>query len=85
MARTTFIMVLTGGGSGGHVYPLIAVADAIEKKVAELGGETALTYIGPRDAYSKLFESRGVAVRAIAAGKIRRYVSFGASQPMLFK
>ena len=28
-------IILTGGGTGGHFYPLIAVAQALNKKAAE--------------------------------------------------
>ena len=68
-------IVLTGGGSGGHVYPLIAVAEALEKRVIELKLPTELIYIGPKDAYGGLFASHGIHTRYIFAGKIRRYFS----------
>jgi UDP-N-acetylglucosamine--N-acetylmuramyl-(pentapeptide) pyrophosphoryl-undecaprenol N-acetylglucosamine transferase len=74
--QETFNVVLTGGGSGGHIYPLFAVAEVLKAKVQALGGETQFSYIGPRDAYATLFADRGIAVREIMAGKIRRYFSF---------
>ena len=73
--QTTFSVVLTGGGSGGHIYPLFAVADALRAKVEALGGATEFTYIGPRDSYASLIEGKGIAIRAISAGKVRRYFS----------
>jgi UDP-N-acetylglucosamine--N-acetylmuramyl-(pentapeptide) pyrophosphoryl-undecaprenol N-acetylglucosamine transferase len=68
-------VVFTGGGSGGHIYPLLAVADALQKKTATLGATGEYFYLGPRDAYSPFFVNRGIAVRPIASGKMRRYFS----------
>src|SRR3990167_2883101 len=31
-------ILLVGGGSGGHVYPVIAVANALKEKASEAGG-----------------------------------------------
>ena len=70
-----FCVVLTGGGSGGHIYPLLAVADEIEKKAVELKFNCELIYLGPKDAYAPLFEGRGIRISPIAAGKLRRYFS----------
>jgi len=70
-----FRVVFTGGGSGGHVYPLIAVAEALQKKVLALNAPTEFIYMGPKDAYSALLESRGMTCVVIASGKLRRYFS----------
>lgn len=70
-----FKVVLTGGGSGGHIYPLLAVADVLAKKAAELNFNEELIYVGARDSYAPLFEARGIRILPIAAGKLRRYFS----------
>jgi UDP-N-acetylglucosamine--N-acetylmuramyl-(pentapeptide) pyrophosphoryl-undecaprenol N-acetylglucosamine transferase len=71
-------ILLTGGGSGGHVYPLLAVADSI-RKIMHSGGAEAdleLVYIGPKkDPYADLISEKGIKVYRISAGKMRRYVS----------
>jgi UDP-N-acetylglucosamine--N-acetylmuramyl-(pentapeptide) pyrophosphoryl-undecaprenol N-acetylglucosamine transferase len=71
----TFRVVLTGGGSGGHIYPLLAVAEALQKKSTELSFQEELIYIGPKDAYEPLFVARDISVRSIFSGKLRRYFS----------
>lgn len=70
-----FSVVFTGGGSGGHVYPLIAVADALRKRLVALNAPYQWFYIGPKDQYSELLREQGMTMRPITAGKIRRYFS----------
>lgn len=70
-----FRVVLTGGGSGGHVYPLLAVAEAVQKKCDDLHAAVEFDYLGPKDAYSALLTGRGVKMHAISSGKMRRYMS----------
>jgi UDP-N-acetylglucosamine--N-acetylmuramyl-(pentapeptide) pyrophosphoryl-undecaprenol N-acetylglucosamine transferase len=70
-----FRIVLAGGGSGGHIYPLLAVADEIARKSVEMQFTCEMTYLGPRDSYAPLFESRGIVIDSIAVGKLRRYFS----------
>lgn len=64
---------MTGGGSGGHVYPLLAVAEVIRSQ--DLGRTIELHYLGPQDAYRPLFEALDVQVHALSGAKLRRYFS----------
>lgn len=68
-------IVFTGGGSGGHIYPLIAVIRELKKNLPE--AKTEYFFIGPEDnfAYS-LLSKEGVQIKKIWAGKLRRYFSF---------
>jgi UDP-N-acetylglucosamine--N-acetylmuramyl-(pentapeptide) pyrophosphoryl-undecaprenol N-acetylglucosamine transferase len=70
-----FLVVFTGGGSGGHVYPLMAIADALTTKLQALKAAYQYFYIGPNDPFAVLLKSRGMAMRPIIAGKVRRYLS----------
>lgn len=69
-------IVLTGGGTGGHFYPLIAVAEALEDiSIERTLIEPELFYIGPAP-----FDARALAEHAIThlpttAGKLRNYPS----------
>lgn len=70
-------IVLTGGGTGGHFYPLIAIAESIRQSAREQHLiKPALYYIAP-SAFDQeaLFENE---IRFITcpAGKWRRYFSF---------
>ncbi len=70
-----FRVAFTGGGSGGHIYPLIAVAEALQRRLSALVAPAEFHYLGPRDAYSALLAEKGVMMHPIASGKVRRYAS----------
>ncbi len=66
-------VVFTGGGTGGHIYPIIAVSREI-KRLSSDQSEMKFFYIGPRDELTaNLLSQEGIKVKAILAGKIRRY------------
>jgi UDP-N-acetylglucosamine--N-acetylmuramyl-(pentapeptide) pyrophosphoryl-undecaprenol N-acetylglucosamine transferase len=65
-------IALTGGGTGGHVFPLAAVADAL---LALGKGEIALRYYGPRSDWNETLAARDIPVSHIAGAKLRRYAS----------
>src|SRR3989344_2870930 len=69
-------IAFTGGGSGGHFYPIIAIAEALQDLVREERLiAPSLYYFAPNPFDEKaLFENSIVHVR-IPAGKMRRYFS----------
>ncbi len=68
-------IVFTGGGTGGHIFPILAIIREIRKKYPE--SKLKVYYIGPDDKYgSTLLSIEGVKIKKIMAGKIRRYFSF---------
>ncbi len=70
-------ILFTGGGTGGHFYPIIAVAEAV-REIAETERLVGIEmYFVSDDPYDKrlLFES-GIIYKQIPAGKMRRYFSF---------
>lgn len=65
-------ILLTGGGSGGHIFPLIAVVREIRRFYPQENLE--FFYLGPKDNWAKLYLAQeGVRIKTIWAGKIRRY------------
>ncbi len=68
-------LLLTGGGSGGHVYPLVAVVKKLWSFAREEKIDLELRYFGPNDSYATLLENSGVRTASVPAGKIRRYLS----------
>ena len=68
-------ILLTGGGTAGHIFPLIALVREIKR--LDIGKDIQFVYLGPKDDFAKSFFSQeGIAVKTILAGKIRRYFSF---------
>lgn len=69
-------ILLTGGGSGGHFYPLIAIADEINEVASEkklLGVE--LYYMADQPYNEGLLFDKRITFKKTSAGKIRRYFS----------
>jgi UDP-N-acetylglucosamine--N-acetylmuramyl-(pentapeptide) pyrophosphoryl-undecaprenol N-acetylglucosamine transferase len=63
--------ILTGGGTGGHIFPLVSVARALKE---ECKGGIEFLYVGPEDGFSDdAFKGEGIEVKKIKAGKLRRY------------
>lgn len=73
MAEKKIKIVLSGGGTGGHVFPLVAVAREIKRMLPE---KTKLFYVGPKDRWIDLYLSEEeVKVRPVMSGKVRRYIN----------
>lgn len=68
-------ILLTGGGTGGHIYPLIAVAQKLKEIAASQSIEVRLQYFGPVDIYSAYITKENIPISRIANAKLRRYFS----------
>ncbi|MFA5934503.1 MAG: UDP-N-acetylglucosamine--N-acetylmuramyl-(pentapeptide) pyrophosphoryl-undecaprenol N-acetylglucosamine transferase [Candidatus Paceibacterota bacterium] len=69
-------ILLTGGGSGGHFYPLIAVAEEINKIVKEERLlPVQLYYMSDSPHDSNMLLENNIEFMKISAGKSRRYFS----------
>lgn len=68
-------ILLSGGGSGGHIYPLIAVGEALQIWSAGSGYNLELRYIGSPKQYDLKLLAAGIKVKKIAESKLRRYFS----------
>lgn len=66
-------ILLTGGGTGGHLFPLLAVVRAIQKEAKE---PVELVYLGPCNKLSEeTLVKQGIKTKRVLAGKWRRYFS----------
>ena len=69
-------ILLTGGGTGGHFYPLIAVAEAINKTVREEKLlPVKLYYMSDTPHDADMLLENDIEYVSISAGKVRRYFS----------
>lgn len=69
-------ILFTGGGSGGHFYPIIAVAEAINDATRDRKLlEPQLYYAAPDPYDRELLLANNITFVPTAAGKMRRYFS----------
>ena len=66
-------ILLTGGFTGGHLFPLVAVSKKIREK---LGNDAEFLYVGTGAKIEKeVMAEEGIETKFIMAGKARRYFS----------
>jgi len=73
----TIRIVITGGGSGGHTFPLIAVYRELKKMTETQKVSLEVVYIGPDDfTLPYILKEEGIKVKTIIAGKLRGSSNF---------
>ena len=69
-------IAFTGGGTGGHFYPIIAIAEALNDLVREEHLiAPKLYYLAPNSFDQKALFENSIVYVSIPAGKMRRYAS----------
>ncbi len=65
-------ILFTGGGTGGHILPIIGVT----REIRRICPTSLFFYLGPKDEFSSIFLSQeGIKIKQVFAGKIRRHFS----------
>lgn len=64
-------ILLTGGGTAGHLIPLLAVVDELKKKE-----KTEFLLLTPASDFNQNISDAGIQTKIIKAGKLRRYFSW---------
>ena len=66
-------VLLIGGGTGGHLYPLLTIAQNIRFRTQS---DVEFLYLGPTNELSKkILTENGIKTRSVASAKWRRYFS----------
>jgi len=74
MAGADLVMrlVVSGGGTGGHVYPILSVLEAVKQRMGASGEEVQVLYVGgAENIEAKLAGREGIPFEAIAVGGLR--------------
>ncbi len=68
-------ILLTGGGTGGHIYPLIAVTEELEAVSRNNQFSLKLFYLGACGIFRAVLANDGIRVLTVPGGKFRAYAS----------
>lgn len=70
-------ILLTGGGTGGHIMPIVAVAQELKKHSHLQNKKLELLWVGEKNSQEeKAARKYHIKFESIACGKLRRYFSF---------
>ncbi|HET9981323.1 MAG TPA: glycosyltransferase, partial [Ktedonobacterales bacterium] len=64
-------ILISGGGTGGHIYPALAVARELQTRY-----NAEILYLGDENGLeTQIVPAAGLPMATITAGKLRRYLS----------
>jgi len=65
-------LMVSGGGTGGHVYPILTVLEAVKQRMDAAGEDLQVLYVGgAENIEANLADREGIPFEAIAVGGLR--------------
>ncbi|MGW7353979.1 UDP-N-acetylglucosamine--N-acetylmuramyl-(pentapeptide) pyrophosphoryl-undecaprenol N-acetylglucosamine transferase [Streptomyces sp. NPDC054784] len=72
-SSSTFRLIVSGGGTGGHTYPALTAIRALQARLAAQGRALDVLWIGtPTGLEARVAPAEGIPFTTVATGKIRR-------------
>ncbi|MDO8466733.1 MAG: UDP-N-acetylglucosamine--N-acetylmuramyl-(pentapeptide) pyrophosphoryl-undecaprenol N-acetylglucosamine transferase [bacterium] len=68
-------IIFTGGGTGGHIYPIIAVSEKLRAWTEKNGVQADFRYFGNPGAFREALSANAIRISRVAESKWRRYFS----------
>lgn len=72
-SRTEIRVALTGGGTGGHIFPLVSIARSIKKELKESEVKPKFVFFGPDEFALETFGKERIRVKKVISGKFNRF------------
>jgi UDP-N-acetylglucosamine--N-acetylmuramyl-(pentapeptide) pyrophosphoryl-undecaprenol N-acetylglucosamine transferase len=70
---SSFRLIVTGGGTGGHTYPALTAIRTLQARLAAGGGALDVLWIGTEEGLeARVAPAEGIAFDTVVTGKIRR-------------
>ncbi|MEW1866534.1 UDP-N-acetylglucosamine--N-acetylmuramyl-(pentapeptide) pyrophosphoryl-undecaprenol N-acetylglucosamine transferase [Streptomyces sp. NBC_00669] len=70
---SSFRLIVTGGGTGGHTYPALTAIRTLQARLAAGGGSLDVLWIGTEEGLeARVAPAEGIAFNTVVTGKIRR-------------
>lgn len=70
-----FRVLTTGGGTAGHIHPIVAVVAELQALAAQKGVPLEVRYMGAYGPFKNLLRENAIRTQRIASSKLRRYFS----------